>query len=474
MNFKIFSDFETIAKKKFKSNNTLTNITVAEFLEKSLDAISNSKNSSIFSIFHTKSSRSNYIASELVLQYLENKRMKITIKCANEETHLKYFRKHSDKWLQRELQLRTKLNLFSILISDRKKKMISTNILKSNKASHSSLNDNYKNSKGHSKTRSLQSDNDLSSSFITPSPTPSPSPKSNRIAQFPISNNSSEVSQDISRSNQWSINLSSSGSQNLNSSSPSKSSHPKILNITEMSSENQFYLQKRVINESENFKDPAQNFHKKNHANDRSTKNRTKLHSANFDSEAENENSQNKEKYSVSEASKYRTTSMENKAKVPRFQQLNKRSNIEVPNKISITSNSPKAKQVTFADQNQILSGSKLGSFNNISNNIDVTSNIDKTPNNKSNSSSVLINSSKSIDSNTNTYLQSQDNIDQISKEENNKNNKHKRSRENRRRVRLSKNMPPKAKPVDDGDEYDVEFLREVMNEKTRSGRKEK
>ncbi len=219
MNFKIFSNFEATAKKKFKSNNALINFTIATFLDQSLIAISSTKNSSIFNVFHTKSSRANYLASELVLQYLEKRRMKITIQCAKKETLSKYFRKHSDKWLQRELQLRTRMDLFSILVSDRTKEMISTNVLKSNKKTHNSSNEKSKNSKEHSKNRSNTvniNNNKLSSSSITPSPTPSPSPKNARIAEFPISNSSDSVS------------------TKANSQISPKSKHSKILNVTEM------------------------------------------------------------------------------------------------------------------------------------------------------------------------------------------------------------------------------------------------
>lgn len=508
MSFKIFSDFETTVKRKFKRNNELINITVAKFLNKSFNTISKVKNSKLFAEFHTKSSRSNYIASEIVLQYLEKRGMRITIQCANKETHSKYFRKHSDKWLQRELQLKAHLDLFAILISDRKKEMISISVLKSQYRNHNIPNGKSKNFNQHNHSSVKErSSNNFSSSSITPSPTPSP--KKARIGEFPISSKLNK--------NQWPISLSSSSSQDSQNSSSlaspeskksPKSKKTKILNITEISADNQFYYQKKVVNEvydidqidksnSNDINYSSESLSKSE--NDKNSRNRAKSQSKkanDFDSETGSENDPSKDKYSVSEILKYRTVSTTDKSRVPRFQQLKKKTpNIETINKnpTSNINNNPagKERQVTFVDQNQnqIQIAPKLSSFkpDPSSSNKPLKGSFASDFPTKSNlkpSSSSVVNSPKTVPHSTNNEsgesnspIQFQ--FETINKPTNNQESvdddqNHRKSRENRRRVRLSKNMPPKQKPIDDGDEYDVEFLREVMNEKTRSGRREK
>ncbi|KAK8883182.1 hypothetical protein M9Y10_045832 [Tritrichomonas musculus] len=557
MSFTIFSKFETTAKHKFKGNNALANIAIAKFLEQSCQQISHSKHSNIFAIFHTKSSRLNYIASELVLQYLEKRGMKITIQCANNETRSKYFRKHSDKWIQRELHLRTRLDLFCILISDRKKKVISTNVLKSPKTAHNVHDDQYRNSKKKNQFSFENKNGDgNSSSFITPSPTPSPSPKNSRIVEYTTANSSKRNVNKSPKSQEWPIYLSSSSSKNSDSksapTSPNKNESPKtksknskFLNVTEISTENQFYYQKKVVNEFDDInpldegnssdntstKTPngsillstdsddntpnnsginSSNNNKKSPSKKNSTDNNINLniksslrHSPktnDSESETTSENYSGRDRYSVSEAVTYRTNSVTDKSQIPRFLQLKKKTQ-----KIEMSSSSPpnKERQVSFADQqNPVQPILKNVTFNknkssndnkkfsaefdkqNNSSKIDQPSslinsqkNVNKAAINIPNEGNEKINENKAnlsrqIDQNSKQSESDEDHIPKV--QDNNDVQKHRRSREGRKRVRLSKNMPPKNKPIDDADEYDIEFLKEIMSEKTRSGRKEK
>ncbi|OHT00546.1 hypothetical protein TRFO_07861 [Tritrichomonas foetus] len=74
-------------------------------------------------------SKSDLIAKELVLQFLNRFNEQFTIRTAQIEGNI--IREKSDKWLNRELHLRTHRNLLEILVQDRKNRVISRNVPKS-------------------------------------------------------------------------------------------------------------------------------------------------------------------------------------------------------------------------------------------------------------------------------------------------------------------------------------------------------
>ena len=99
----------------------------ALFVQKVLKEISSSNIILNLNLFDTHTNIG-LIARELVFKYLEQKNFQLTIDSIKLESNLR--RKHSDKWLKRNLDLNTRKDLLHIIVTDRKEMCITRNAKK--------------------------------------------------------------------------------------------------------------------------------------------------------------------------------------------------------------------------------------------------------------------------------------------------------------------------------------------------------